>query len=250
MFAISRSMLARVLGAALAACLPAVARAELFPLRGDPAAVARMAFDSPFGQRMTEVLGQSLLAGAARDCVESNGLDTRSIVARAGDLYRRYAAQTIERMNALLSDPEYQLALRETIEPEYADLIAHPEIQAIDALRQAVIVREVVHHTVQNFDRYLLINRVKRAAVSPLASGDLSLLTLSDDPETDYEDAIMGKSSPLIDRYVALVKRHEDLMRAAAQRLAPSALANVGPLSLFAGLEAELPKVCVSLQRD
>ena len=125
-----------------------------------------------------------------------------------------------------------------------------PGVKALIALYRPAQLAKVVDTVMEQFDRYVLIARIKLDPVSPIARGETELMkdnpAMRANPTQASEAAVQRfldkHRSPRIDRYLDLL----DAVEAATPKgFRTQAALKLGPTAYFAGVERDLAELCV-----
>jgi hypothetical protein len=244
------------LAIALAAVLPAPAQGPL-GLWPEPAdELVREALDAPYARALLKTFAASVRKNGDPSCLEAKALDDAASVARGRALLQRHGVQMINVLDENFDRSAYQSALSASAGPDAAAEIERlkrdPDVKALMALYRPAQLAKVVDTIMEQFDRYVLIGRIKLDPVSPIARGESELMkdnpteAMRADPTQATEAAVRRfldeHQSPRIDRYLDLL----DAVEAATLKgFSTQAALKLGPMVHFAGVERDLAELCV-----
>ncbi|HEY6258927.1 MAG TPA: hypothetical protein VIY51_24385 [Xanthobacteraceae bacterium] len=243
------------LSIALAAALPARAQGPL-GMGTEPAeGLVREALDTTYVQALLKTFAAAVRADGDPSCLAAKALDDATLVARGRALLQRYGVQMRKILDENFDRSAYGAALSASAGPgaaaEMERLKRNPDVKTLIGLNRPAELARVVDTIVEQFDRYVLIGRIKLHPVSPIARGDTELKdnpteVMRANPTPSAEAAVQRfldkHPSRQIDRYLDLL----DAAQAATPKgLSPQAAAKLGPMVYFAGLERDLAELCV-----
>jgi hypothetical protein len=233
---------------ALAAALPARAQDPL-PIWPEPAdQLVREAIDSAYAEALLKAFAASVRRNGDPSCLQAKMLDEAASVARGRALLQRHGLRMMKIQEENFDRVAYQSALSASAGPgavaEIERLKRDPEVKALVALYRPAQLAKVVDAIVEQFDRYLLIGRIKLDPVSSVASGEIE--PLKDDPKQAAEAAVQRfldkHASRRLDRYLDLQNAVEAAMPKGFRTPAAS---KPGPMAYFAGAEQDLAELCI-----
>ena len=225
----------------LAQALPA-ARAQA---PAEPAVLVREALASPYGQAMIAELGKNLRSSADPACLASKAIAADQLEARGRELMTKWGTRMMEISVSFIDKNIFAEKFSNPNGAELAKLQADSTVKRYLAIAQPIRQTKILDAMFEQFDRQVLITRVKLAPVSPLASGNEALLDKdpSDAAEEKLGKFIAGNKSVALKRYLALAEQ-EAAARAAATRKDPPT--QPVPTVLFGGVEADLAELCIA----
>jgi len=104
----------------------------------------------------------------------------------------------------------------------------------------------LLDYVFEQFSRYVLINRIKFGQVSPLATGNETLLRANptEKAEAELEQYLKTNTSPQVRRYIELNEQAAAALKASLNT--DQVRNNFSPTALFRGAEKDLAALCVS----
>lgn len=209
----------------------------------EPAARVRDALASAYGKAMVAELGNNLRAGSDQACLSSKAIAANQLEARGLELMTKWGTRMVEISVSFIDKKIF--AEKFPHSAELAKLEADGTVKRYLAIAQPIRQTKLLDMMFEQFDRHVLITRVKLAPVSPLASGNAALLDKdpSDAAEAKLGKFIAGNKSAALKRYLALAEQ-EAAARTAATRKDPPA--QPVPTVLFGGVETDLEALCIS----
>jgi hypothetical protein len=220
-----------------------------FPTPGpieQPAPLVREAFASPYGRALIAELGRALRADAAPACLKSKGIAADQLEARGEALLIKWGTRATETAMTLIDFQAYEKAF--PANAELKGLWEQPEIKRYLKLERPKRLAKVLDFVFEQFDRYNVLNRIKIASVSPLATGknDLVSANPTETAEEALDDFVATNKSAQIDRFLALSEQATDAMKAAVNR---EQAIRTGPGTFYRGIEIDLAELCIGSRR-
>ncbi len=220
-----------------------------FPTPGpieQPAPLVREAFASPYGRVLITELGRALRADAAPACLKSKGIAADQLEARGEALLIKWGTRATETAMTLIDFQAYEKAF--PANAELKGLWEQPEIKRYLKLERPKRLAKVLDFVFEQFDRYNVLNRIKIASVSPLATGknDLVSANPTETAEEALDDFVATNKSAQIDRFLALSEQATDAMKAAVNR---EQAIRTGPGTFYRGIEIDLAELCIGSRR-
>ena len=239
----------------LAAASPAQAQGP-FARQSEPAdKLVREALDTPYATALLKTFAASVRKDGDPACLQAKALDDAALIERGRALWQRYGVQMMKVLDENFDRPAYQAALSAGAGPKAAAEIERlrrdPDVKKFIAVYRPAQLAKVVNSIVENFDRFVLIGRIKLAPTHPVARGETELM--KDNPteamranpmeatEVVVEQFLSRHPSRKVDRYLDLVDAVETAM---PKGYAQTAL-KLGPMAYFAGAERDLAELCV-----
>jgi hypothetical protein len=220
-----------------------------FPTPGpieQPAPLVREAFASPYGRVLIAELGRALRADADPACLKPKGIAADQLEARGEALLIKWGTRATETAMTLIDFEAYQKAF--PANAELKGLWEQPEIKRYLKLERPKRLAKVLDFVFEQFDRYNVLNRIKIASVSPLATGknDLVSANPTEAAEEALDDFVATNKSAQIDRFLALSEQATDAMKAAVNR---EQAIRTGPGTFYRGIELDLAELCIGSRR-
>jgi hypothetical protein len=256
---IRSAMLTRVLlGLAIALAAAPPAGAQVPPhMWSEPAdELIRDALDSPYARALLKTFAASVRQDGDPACLQAKVLDEAATVARGHALLHRYGVQMMKVLSESLDPSAYQSALTASAGPKAAAEIERlkrdPDVKKLVALNRPAQLARVVDTLIEQFDRYVLIARIKLDPISPIARGEAELM--NDNPteamranptpatEAAVQRFLKKHRSRRIDRYLDLLDAVET---ATLKGVSRQTALKLGPMAYFAGVERDLAELCV-----
>lgn len=208
----------------------------------DKATLVREAFASPYGKALTSELGKSLRTSADPACLADKGINADQLEPRGRDIVITWGTRMLEGAGALIdqqtaANPFAGATERESLKSN-ADVKRY--LATEEPLRQAKVLDLIFEY----FDRYNLISRVRLGAVSPLGTGNETLLRLNPTEATEdaLEKFVEKNRSKALKRFLELSDQAAVVQRAAIKTIkAPPPL----PYEFFKGVENDLAELCI-----
>jgi hypothetical protein len=214
------------------------------PLRtpAERATIVRDAFASDYGKALTAELEKSLRKAADSACLKDKGLESGELEARGHDLLVKWGTRYVDVATSFFDLKVYaeRFPASDELERLKQDADVKQYLAMAEPMRQAKLLNAIF----AQFDRYVLLKRIKLASVSPAATGNDELL--SKDPTDATEDALDKfvadrKSSPL-DRFLDLSDQSSEALAASIMQ---GPVLRAGPGTFFGGVETDLEELCI-----
>ena len=131
---------------------------------------------------------------------------------------------------------------------ELKGLREQPQIKRYLDIEQPIRQAKVLDFIFEQFDRYVLLNRIKIAPVSPAASGNIGVLRANptEAAEEALDDFIETNKSPQIERFLALSEQAAEATQGAIKK---EQAVRAGPGTFYQGIELDLAELCIGLRR-
>jgi hypothetical protein len=220
---------------------PEEARAEI-------PALVRDAFDAPYGKALIAELGKSLRKDADPACLTAKGLAPDQLEPRGRDLIVKWGVRMREIYNSFVDREAYDEKLAASagrgVSAELKRLRDDKDVKRFIELERPIRLANIADTIFEQFDRHLLVQRIKLKAVSPLGTGNEALLNMNPKEATEekIEKFLAANKSPALKKYLEL-SQHSAAATVAAMRKEETAKA--GPSRFFGGVEADLAELCI-----
>jgi hypothetical protein len=239
---------------ALAAALPARAQSVLGML-GKPADEhVRDILETPYFKALLKNFARSVRKDGAPACLQAKALDDAALVVRGQTLFQRYGVQMMKLLDQGFDRAAYQAALSAAEGPgvmaEMERLKRDDGVTALIALLRPADLAEAADTLVEQFDRYVLIKRIKLDPVGEAevrefhkdSPTEAMLANPTEATEAAAEQFLDEHQSPAIDRYIHLLGAAETAKQKAIKK---EVALKLGPMAYFAGVERDLADLCV-----
>ena len=241
---------AAVMVMAVGAALPAFAQIPLGSPNDKPTELTREAFASPYGRAMVAEFNTVLRASADSACLQSKKLKAGDLEKRGEALITKWSSHAMEVLASYINILIYETKLAQSAgvgaEAELKGLQAHPDVKRYLTIERPRRLALVLDYVFEQLSRYVLIHRVKLGQVSPLATGNETLLRANptEKVEAQLEQFLKVNTSPQVRRYIEL---NEQVAAALAASLnTEHTRNNFSPAALFGGVEKDLAALCVA----
>lgn len=244
---------AAILAVAIAVLGVVPAQAQFpFASPGDNmAAIMRDALVSPYGRLMIAEFNTVLRQSALPECLQSKDIKPAELQKRGEALFVKWSIRAIEAYASFINLPLYELKLGQSagvgVAAEMKRLEASPDVKRYLAIERPRRLAFAIDTVAENFSRYVLIHRVKFGQISPLATGNESLLLANptDKVTAELERFLKASKSAQLKRYLEL---SEAVVAALTASLNTQQVRdNFSPKALFGGVEKDLGELCVSV---
>lgn len=229
----------------VASALPAQAQDLLGPLAEPRETQIRKALATDYVQPLLKTFVASVRKAGDPVCLQSKAFDDPAIAERGRALWQRYGVQMMKVMDENFDQKAYESALEaEAGRGALAEII---RLKQDDGVRKLIEVNRIARQAKQvdtileNFDRYVLVARIKLDAISAIARGEQPDESLQREAEAAAEKFIEQNPSPQIDRYFELL----DAVDAAAPKAYARNASKLSPMVFFAGADRDLAELCI-----
>jgi hypothetical protein len=228
--------------------LPARAQGP-FAISPEPAdKLVREALDTPYAEQLLKAFAASVRREGDAACLRAKGLDDAALVGRGRALLQRYGVQMMKIIDEVFDRSAYEAALAASAGPNAAREIERlrndRDVRAFEALYRPAQLAKRVDLLMENFDRYVLISRIKLRPVSPEETGDAELMKANPTEAVEAAAArfLKQKKSRRLERYLDFLDA--DAVARKKGFKAEAALKN-GPWTYFAGADRDLAELCI-----
>jgi hypothetical protein len=218
----------------------------LFPLE-PPAEIARDAFATRYSGLLMDEFAKTVRESADAACLQSNGLDAAKLKQRGTDLFRRWGTRIMERLAGNIDFQKFDSALAAragaNAKQDIATLRRLPEVQRYVTLERPMRLAKVTDFVVEQFDRYVLLTRIRLKSFAPIATGNERLLRAN--PTEASETAVerlAARKLPQVERFLRLSEAAAGAMQDAFDR---ETVLLWGPATFYRGVETDLAEICI-----
>jgi hypothetical protein len=216
--------------------------------RAEIPSLVRGAFDSPYGRALVAELGRSLRKDADPACLTAKGIAPEQLEPRGRDLVIKWGEKLFQTLNDFIDPKVYEEKFVATAgrgaSAELKRLRNDPVVKRALELEQPIRQASALDAIFEQFDRYVLVKRIKLTAVSPLGTANESLMKMNPTEATEGEvDKFIGTNKS------AALKKFQKLSQ---QSLAASGMATklelvrkAGPLEFLNGIDTDLAELCI-----
>jgi hypothetical protein len=237
----------------------------------------REALDHSYGRALIAEFSNAVMESADAACLSGKRLDAAVLDERGRDLFQRYGTRTMSTLQQNIDLRRYdtELAMRAgaKAKTELAALRRNPSVQAYMKTERPIRLAKVLDFVVEQFDRYVLLNRIQLKPISPLATGNVRLMAANPSEAAPGRSKSKARRTPRqvqpgqvqprqvqpgqvqprqvqprqvqprqVERYVAISEASGAAIVSAFNR---DAAALWGPKTFYAGVEDELAEVCI-----
>jgi hypothetical protein len=228
------------------AATPALAQFLMSGPTEQPALFTREAFASPYGRAFIAEFGRALRADADPACLKSKGIAADQLEPRGEALLIKWGTRVMETARSYVDFEVYEKKFPAS--SELKGLKEQPDIRRYLEIERPVRLAKVLDFVFEQFDRYVLLSRIKIAPISPAASGkdDVLRANPTDAAAEALDDFIETHKSPQIERFLALSDQATDATQAAVKK---EQAMQVGPGTFYRGIELDLAELCIGTRR-
>ncbi len=247
-----RAVLALVL--VLAAAPAARAQGSLGMSAEEADTLLNDAFAAPYGSALLKSFAVTVRQDGDAACLDAKALDDAALTARGRSLFLRYGMRMMKSLDEAFDRSACEAALAASVGPnaaaEVERLKRNPQVKMVLALERPIKLAKVADLVVEQYDRYLLIRRVKLGAVPTVAEMGIDKDNPSESMRAYPGEAAQAALFKFIaehpSRQIARYYDLADAMQAARPKgVIPQLALKLGPMSYFAGVESDLAELCV-----
>jgi hypothetical protein len=216
--------------------------------RAELPSLVRDAFDSEYGKAVVAEFGQSLRNNADAACLSAKGIAPDQLEPRGRDLIVKWGLRMQQTANDFIDPKIYNekfiARAGRGAATELAQLRNDADVKRSLALERPIQLAEIVNSVFEQFDRYVLIKRIKLTAVTPSATGNTKLLELdpTEAAEKKYSQFNRTSTSSALKKFLKLSQQSLIASTAATNT---DDLAKASPSAFFGGVEADLAELCI-----
>jgi hypothetical protein len=218
-----------------------------FPTSGpaeQPALFTREAFALAYGHELVAEFGRALRADADPACLKAKAVAVSQLEPRGEALMIKWGTRTMETARSYIDFGVYEKNF--PAGAELKGLREQPVVKRYLDIERPIRLAKVLDFIFQQFDRYVLLNRIKLGPVSPAGNDDVARANPTEAAEDALEDFVKANKSPEIERFLALSEQAtEATQRAVKQEQAGKA----GPDTFYRGIELDLAELCIGSRR-
>jgi hypothetical protein len=213
-----------------------------------PDAVMRETLETAYAEALLKTFAANVRKDGDATCLQAKALDEAALIARGRALLQTHGVRFLKIQDENFDDAVAQSAFAALAGPnaraELDRLLQHPDVKKLEALNRPIPIAKLLETIFEQFDRYVLIGRIKLDPISPVARGEME--PMKDDPAQAAEAAVQRfldkHSSRRLDRYLDLQNAAE---AATPKGFSTEAASKLGPMAYFAGAERDLAELCV-----
>ena len=200
------------------AATPALAQLPTSGPSEQPVTFVPAAFASPYGRALIAELGRALRADADPACLNSKAIATDQLEQRGEALLLKWGTRAMETARSYVDFEVYEKNFPAST--ELKGLREQPQIKRYLDIEQPIRQAKTLDFIFEQFDRYVLLNQIKIAPVSPAASGNIDVLHANptEAAEETLDDFIETNKSPQIERFLALSEQATEATQGAIKK--------------------------------
>lgn len=216
--------------------------------RAEIPSLVRGALDSTYGKALVAELGKSLRRDADPSCLAAKGIAPDQLEQRGRDLVIKWDEKLLHTLNdfidAKIYEEKFAGAAGRGASAELKRLRSDPAVKKSLELERPIRQASVLDAFFEQFDRYVLVKRIKLTAVSPLGTANEPLLKMNptDAAEAAVDKYLATNKSAALTKFVKLSEQSVVASGAAAKL---ERMAKTGPLEFLDGLDADLAELCI-----
>ena len=228
------------------AAAPALAQLPTSGPTEQPVTFVPAAFASPYGRALIAELGQALRADADPACLNSKAITADQLEQHGEALLIKWGTRAMETARSYVDFEAYEKNFPAST--ELKGLREQPQIKRYLDIEQPIRQAKTLDFIFEQFDRYVLLNQIKIAPVSPVASGNDEVLRANptEAAEEALDDFIKTNKSPQIERFLALSEQATEATQGAIKK---EQAVRAGPGTFYQGIEFDLAELCIGSRR-
>jgi hypothetical protein len=215
-----------------------------------PESLARDAVSTPYADALLKQFVANVRKDGDAACLQAKGLDDAALTARGRSLWQVRGVQTLTLFEQAYDRKVYEEAVAEAagrdVPAELERLRKDAGVKKLIEISRPLKLANAINHLVEEFDRYVLVARIKLDPVHPLGRGESDSDTVRANPVKATQTAIQQfydrQSSKKVERYLDLV---DATTRASPKGFKKEELRKLGPTEYFAGADKELAEMCI-----
>ena len=221
-------------------------------VRADIPSLVRDAFDSGYGKALVAELGKSLRKDADAACLSAKGIAPDQLEQRGHDLIVKWGLRMRGTYNSFVDpkvyDEKFAASSGRGAAAELKRLRNDADVKRVLELERPIRLASIVDSVFEQFERYLLVKRIKLTAVSPLGTGNDALLKMNptEAAEEKVDKFVAASKSPALKKYLKLAQQSVAANVAAMKKEETS---KAGPGAFFGGVEADLAELCIGAKQ-
>ena len=231
----------------LAAASSALAQVPLASPTENPAELFRDAIASPYGRAMVAEFNAQVSKSADAACLQSKKLTPQLLAQRGEAFLTTWSIRATEKLASFIDMSIYNTTLAKSAgagaQDELARLGNDPDVKRYLAVERPWWLAASLDYVTEQFSRYVLISRIKMEQISPLATGNQTLVDASEKLEQELDEFLKANTSDAVRRYVELKRQVADAL--AASLNTEKVRNTFSPTTLFTGAEKELAELCI-----
>jgi hypothetical protein len=228
------------------AAAPALAQLPTSGPTEQPVTFVPAAFASPYGRALIAEFGRALRADADPACLNSKAIAADQLEQRGEALLVKWGTRAMETARSYVDFEVYEKSFPASA--ELKGLREQPQIKRYLDIEQPIRLAKVLDFIFEQFDRYVLLNKIKIAPVSPAASGNTDVLRANptEAAEEALDDFIETNKSSQIERFLALSEQASEATQGAIKK---EQAVRAGPGTFYRGIELDLAELCIGSRR-
>ncbi len=238
--------------ALVSAAVPAFAQGNARQMFEEPKVFVRDALATPYAEVLLKTFAESVRRNGDPACLQAKGRDDAAVIAQGRAILQRHGVRMIQILEEGI-DPaayatEFAAAAGANAEAELARLREDPQVKQLIAIGRPARLAQVLDMILEQFDRHLMIARVKFDTISPEGRG---LPPLPENPTETAEAAEQEfydkTKAPQLQRYLELI---EAVTIASTKATNLEKVAQLGPKAFFGGVERDLAELCIGAREQ
>ncbi len=216
--------------------------------RAEIPSLVRDAFDSGYGKALVAELGKSLRKDADAACLSAKGIAPDQLEQRGRDLIVKWGTRMREIYNSMVDrevyDEKFTASSGRGAVAELKRLRNDVDVKRLLEMERPIRLANIADSIFEQFDRHLLVQRIKLTAVSPLGTGNEALLNKNPTEATEekIDKFVAASKSPALKKYLKLSQQS---IAASVAAMKKEDARKAGPSAFFGGVEADLAELCI-----
>jgi hypothetical protein len=216
--------------------------------RAEIPSLVRAAFDSAYGKALVAELGKSLRKDADPACLTAKGIAPEQLEPRGRDVVIKWDEKLFFTLNDFIDPRIYEEKFAATAgrgaSAELKRLRNDPVVKRALELERPIRQASALDAFFEQFDRYMLVKRIKLTAVSPLGTANEALAKMNptEATEAEVDKFVEANKSAALKKFQKL-SQQSIVASGAATKL--ELVRKTGPLEFLNGIEADLAELCI-----
>jgi hypothetical protein len=213
-----------------------------------PANIMRDALGSAYGNALLEEFAKAVGKSADATCLHGKDLDATTLKERGRELFQSWGSRIMETLTGSIDLKRYEseLAARggKGAAREIERLRKSPDVQRYFAMERPARLAKALDVTIEPFERYLLIQRIKLYHFHPARTGNDVLMRANPIEATEeaLERFVTQRKSRPLNRFLEL---SETASEARIKAIDPEFTKKWGPATFYRGVETDLAEICI-----
>ena len=223
-----------------AAVVPARAQTE------PPEPFMRDAVATPYADALLKTFAASVRRHADPSCLQAKKIDDATSIAQGRAILQRHGVRMLQIVEEGIDRAAYRAELAAEAgagaEAELERLQQDPQVKQLIAIGRPARLAQVLDMVLEQFDRHLLIARIKFDTISPEGRGEPLPENPTEAAEAAEQEFYDKTDAPQLQRYLELLHATNIATQKAINL---EKVAQLSPKAIFGGVETDLAGLCI-----